>query len=422
MWIASDERTDGLFIGSTLLMASAPLHALNDAYPRPSPAQALVNTRWGLMYWPVIAYALTSSVVRELGTGPYALTIGCSALICLGIQRVVAFRAQLWLLLLSLPVLVLSVVDWMPKAWTIYYDRSVIIRQWSWVLAMPLFTTGAVLFCLRYRVAIVRHAPKLFFATWLFNLAYRNISIGLGFEAPFDRFTLYAPNNENLPIFLMGYIAAFGSGASIFVRIGILLILAALSTSVGNLLTSLVALGLFFVPQRLHRTALYGLLLFLLLFVTIAPFMVNELHQLDANSGVRALFWRDAISAIVQNWGAGVGYGTEYITNHFDQLVDASWTIVSEESDDRLFVSTHSTFYDVGLRIGVIGPFLIGALLVSVIGVVRSRAAAAACAFLIINFAINPMMIIVDTQVAVALLLGWILVDDENRTWEAQSA
>ena len=101
-----------------------------------------------------------------------------------------------------------------------------------------------------------------------------------------------------------------------------------------------------------------GLIVALSLFSLIAPFFISELNTVDSNTGFRLILWRDTWSALIDTYGLGVGYGTEYISNDFTHIHDRYWKITPEDADDRLFVGTHSTFYDIALRNGILGLML----------------------------------------------------------------
>lgn len=88
-------------------------------------------------------------------------------------------------------------------------------------------------------------------------------------------------------------------------------------------------------------------------FIVVAPFYAVPMHALDHNSSVRAILWRDVWEAMEQTGGIGIGYGTEYIKNRFEEIMYWGWYIGDSPTD--IFVATHSTFYDVLLREGFIG-------------------------------------------------------------------
>ena len=133
---------------------------------------------------------------------------------------------------------------------------------------------------------------------------------------------------------------------------------------------------------------------------------------MDVNSGVRAIFWRDTQLAVRQTWGIGVGFGTEYITNWFGDIGRSyDYVLTAEGASDRLFISNHSIYYDVALRLGLIGVALFITMIVGTVKAAQSRLAAPLCAYLIVSIGVVPALTTVDTQIGICLLIGWILAD-----------
>jgi hypothetical protein len=88
----------------------------------------------------------------------------------------------------------------------------------------------------------------------------------------------------------------------------------------------------------------------------------GRVFEIDANSGWRLAFWKDAVEASAQVWGVGVGFGTESLRNEYSALLDRE--SYREEGEDFLLVSTHSAFIDTLFRLGVVGLGLLVLILV----------------------------------------------------------
>jgi O-antigen ligase len=99
-------------------------------------------------------------------------------------------------------------------------------------------------------------------------------------------------------------------------------------------------------------------MIFIMLFVILAPFFSYELFSLDPNSGVRSVLWRDVVLLLQETNYIGVGFGTEYISNRFDYIGAYDWRLGDPDADGFIFLGTHSSFYDLSLRVGCIGLFL----------------------------------------------------------------
>lgn len=165
------------------------------------------------------------------------------------------------------------------------------------------------------------------------------------------------------------------------------------SSSSQSQLFCLAVLGIRF--SKYPIIMMIGLSVACMSFIAIAPFFAVPLHDIDHNTGVRAILWRDTLraSADTYGFGFGVGYGTEYIKNRFEEIMPPGWTIGTGPND--IFVATHSSFYDVLLREGVIGLCLFASWFFHSIrvpsqaGLHEKRYMACVAALLVINSAVN---------------------------------
>lgn len=371
----------------------------------------VIDTRWALLAFPPLLYGLLFTVVRPLNEIPYVIVLACAIGCCIGVGYVARLPGQLAIVLLGIVYLLCSFAQVLPKAWTIYYDQAAALRHWIPIPAVMCFTGAFYVLFRRYRELIITHALKL--ALLVFAIR----AVGLVFEPDpsfYDefllrQFTLYSPNNDTTPVLLLLFIAASRGNTVRPYQLLLLLAVLPFCSSLGTMLAGLIALGLLFVRNR--RLALGGLLAALCLFLAIAPFFYSELFDLDGNTGVRAIFWRDVQLALVQTHGIGVGYGTEWITNWFGDVGRLTWYLTPEDADDRLFISNHSAFYDISLRLGVLG---LTAFLWSMVSMVKSsgsKLAAPACGMALVSAAFVPALTAVDTQFAMSLLFAWVLVE-----------
>jgi len=367
---------------------------------------------WAAFAWAPLLYGLFFTALRPLNEGPYLVAVVLAVPACFAVGRLVLLPGQFWLILLSVAYLILSLFDVLPPAWTIYHDNIAAIRHWSWIIVMPILVTAFYAFFMRYRNWIIANALKLF------CIAYAMRTLSQEFSQSFDfydgiflgRFSLYSPDNETLPLIMLLVIAAYRGNHLRSYQIAILALIIPASTSMGTFLAALISFGLRFI--RAHRLALYGLLLVLLIFLFLAPFFYRELDNVDVNSGVRAIFWRDTQLAVWQTWGVGVGFGTEYITNWFGDIGRTfDYALTAEDASDRLFISNHSIYYDVALRMGLVGVALFITMIAGTVKAVESRMAAPMCAYLIVSIGVVPALTTVDTQIGICLLIGWILAD-----------
>jgi len=242
----------------------------------------------------------------------------------------------------------------LPTAWTDYYDRTAVIRQYMWVPLIPLFVTAFSQFIRRYEHVFWKYPKTIVAVLFLWTRA-----CSLYLTEPdewFNNATLYGVNNVTMPVISL-WLLIILTTRDTAKKLLLLVPLLVLATSATNFLTVIfAALVVAFGHPRRMAVAM-ALAIIAMLFT--APFFFQEFSALDPNSGIRAYFWRDAIDAIVQSHGIGVGYGTEYITNYFQALTGSRWTVVGEGDAGRMYLSTHSSFYDVAMRTGVVGAVLL---------------------------------------------------------------
>ena len=248
-------------------------------------------------------------------------------------------------------VLVLSFARVMPPAWTVHYETFVAIRQYSWMIFLPaLIVIFYDLFSRHYEF-IERNSLALLVFSYIASRFSRSSDPLMGSDLQLHGF--YTFTNENAICVVLFMIFLFRRRRPLVLDIVLALCGLALATSAQSQIVMLsILLVRVFPDLKLTHPLLF---IAVAIGYLVAPYYAYDLHAVDPNTGIRAMFWLDAINAMTQSWGAGVGFGTEYITNVFSGLKHTSWVIVPEDDPGRLYVGTHSAFFDVGLRTGVIG-------------------------------------------------------------------
>jgi hypothetical protein len=79
----------------------------------------------------------------------------------------------------------------------------------------------------------------------------------------------------------------------------------------------------------------------------------SRIFAIDANTGWRLAWWKDALDATIQTGGAGVGFGTESLRNEYGILLERD--SYRDEGGTFLLVGTHSALFDTMLRTGFLG-------------------------------------------------------------------
>jgi hypothetical protein len=353
----------------------------------------------------LVVYCTFYSVLRQFNELPLLAVSVLATVSALYYQAIYPPRQLQFMLLIATAGLVFSLQGIMPNAWTIYRDNSAAVRHFFPYIAIPIFIVCfGSLWRQLYDFVCTNALPialALFVLTRLSSLAAgRDMSQDL---------LLYAVSNANLPIVICLAIwvstsRSILSGA--FRSVPFLLA----STSSTNLIISLCVLSLRILPRK-HFIVPLALLVSTSVGMLYAISAPAQIWSVDANAGVRAIMWRDALASTVQTNGLGVGFGTEYITNQFSDLL-ADWTLRSEYDVDRLFVSTHSGFFDVLLRLGIVGAALFvslllrGALPIQFLSREDARIFYSMTCILVASVQFNPGFVSVEIFIGIALVIA----------------
>ena len=316
-----------------------------------------------LFSFPVLIYALAFPVFRLLGEAPLLIVCLSSFLSCWIAGFPMVQRQYLSFLAYSGVVLFLSLLNAMPQSWTVVHDSFAAIRQWFPFLILPILSTSFYILYSRYKGFVLKHAPILaissFFvggsAKFIAQLVNQNSGSSIVDNA-IPPFSLYGLTNEVTVFFILYFIWIFRKRASHLLPLTLLATLFFLSSSAQSQVLSILVALMYLSPSERIISNTFAFAVVAL--VVLAPLYPYELYTLDENTGVRAVFWAHAQIAMFDTAGLGVGYGTEYIKNDFYAIMRDSWEVVDEYSQNRIYIGTHSTLYDVGMRTGIVGLVL----------------------------------------------------------------
>lgn len=332
------------------LPAKAPTTTPKHLASRPplrTPAEIWFSVIFAL---PSLFYALGFTALRELDA-PGLVAVALSAIVSMFIYRCYGrFAPLLPFFAFSLAVLVLSMIGWMPHSWAKFISGYVAIRQWGWLPTLTL-ATGALYILIRESWPLLRRY-SLVFAVVFYALSRLSRYWDFGHLAVTEDLLLYTITNDNAPVYgCLAIYVLYGAKSQIrSVIAGILLILA--SSSQSSQVASLLVLAMLL--TKLRKSVLVTATVGMLAFLVVAPQYTVDLYRIDANTGFRAVLWRDAQQALKQTAGLGVGYGTPYFRNDFRNS-GAGYDQFHENDAALPFIGTHSSFYDVSLRVGLPG-------------------------------------------------------------------
>lgn len=330
------------------------VRALQQVRPSPTDVKLIVNGphRMALiLLLPIGFYMAFFPLFRPLGEW----VLGVTLMFCL-LSAIAAGKLHLpiglgFLFFVSLPILLLSLNSTMPQAWTRYYSDFAAFRHWSWVVIIIIVINNSRFFWYKSYSFVQENAWKCAAAYYIVT----RLGILATGEIGLIDITLYHVSVTTTPIVIFLAVGLLSSTRPSWQNLAIFAILVPLMTSQTHLLSWITCYFCLIMPRRMTRFAPTLIGLALIIFLVTAPHFSRMLHEIDGNTGVRSVLWGHVQTAVFQTYGLGVGFGTEYFPNDFRQIVSGSWQLTGEKADDRLYVSTHSAFYDTVFRMGILG-------------------------------------------------------------------
>ncbi|MCW5726922.1 O-antigen ligase family protein [Parvibaculum sp.] len=305
-----------------------------------------------LLFIPLLGYMVFYVWLRPVGTIGLALPLLAAALICIASRKLLYTRTYIPFLLWSTTILFFSLYELMPGSWTVHFDRFAAIRHFAPLVFLPLLATAFFIFFSRFGSIIERNVVFVLCTLYSIHVLIGALTFLAGNPVMGGVGSIYTLTNSTMPMIIALIIFLYREGTNLLVRLMGMSALLLIASSAQTFLVAVLFIALSITRKR-RFIALLSLVC-LAAFLAIAPLFPRELHQLDANSGVRAVLWGDVWRLIADTKGLGVGFGTEYITNQFYLLKGADWGLENFHSD-YLFIGTHSTFYDMLLRVGIVG-------------------------------------------------------------------
>jgi hypothetical protein len=313
---------------------------------------------------------------------------------------------------ISIPVLFLSLSHMMPESWTRYHSYYAALRHWSWLPIVIIFLNNGRYFWYRSFGFVQDHAWLLAFIYYVVSRAVMLASGDRGLLDPL----LYHVSATTTPILICLMIGLFARKRPAWQDFLIFILFLPAMVSSTHFLSWVVAYGLRILPARTCQFVPLGIAIALLAFLSITPHFAVALNAIDGNTGVRSVMWGHVQTAMIETYGLGVGFGTEYFPTDFRTIDQPrTWYLVEEGSDDRLFVSTHSALYDTALRLGVFGTLALLAWFYRYIyaGITISHLDDAPliccmCSMMLFITAFNPGLVTIYILIMVACLMGLI--------------
>ncbi|MER8880319.1 O-antigen ligase family protein [Mesorhizobium sp. M0408] len=265
----------------------------------------------------------------------------------------------------------LSYLELLPDGWTRYHQAGIIVQQSSFVfLLLPVIAASQKWW---EDKGIDRHRDAILVGTvilvFIVSIPARLYVFG-DIETPLDPPKAFVTLQNDVMIALVGitYLAMVRMNPIVggFLLMLVFILSATIEFRLQNVLAYFVAMAASFlcmIGLHLERTLANILMLGL---VGLAIFGILDpisLFVLDPNTGWRVTFWRDALEALAETWGIGVGFGTEALRNEYTMVIGRLF-FLPEEDTSFLLIGTHNAFFDIILRLGMVGLVLWSAVII----------------------------------------------------------
>lgn len=365
----------------------------------------------------VIFFAL-NPMIRLAGGVLYVAYIACAAVFVFSMlltrglwvfSQMTAMRYLFGLSALGTLYLGLSYLNLLPNAWTVFYDRSVIPQQASFVYALALLVMAS--YALFRGILSDKKNATFFFVLCLVFPIYRAIALGVGDGLDLRLNTF---SNPMLPAYLaLGHLVFVTYARSSRMSATILGLLCAIPTNfLQNAIGGIYMAAIGF--TRRPRLILFGLILSAVAVSVIGQWYSEEVWRRSPDTGVRLWMMHDGVQGLIQSYGMGVGFGKESLKNYFQLSATIQFIDMKNGVTNFLVVGIHNAVVQMFYRLGLAGGLLFVAFITACnpldvrhVGLRNSATFAYGIAFLTIWS--NPCIESQAYHAGLALAFGYIL-------------
>lgn len=314
------------------------------------------NVRKNIYGIVLLIYILLWPISRDVGGWAFFVVIFTAIISSFDAKRPTIVTPALLLSVLSVFYLLLSFGGMLPTSWTRHHENRVMLQQAIGYLTLPIFllANGELVkkfLCLsdyvKLRCAFIYVALNVAIVPIVMSShANSGVEDKGGIVQILMLNTFFS--SELLLIVAIGFIL-FSIRAIWSVVISIALI--PFCTNAQPIVALLVLMICRFGYINKVRLAISGASIFLASLVMMA--VADKVIAFDVNTGIRAQFWKDGISTMIDTMGRGVGFGSEAIKPIY-RFTSRLWRI-DGTTDAYLLTGLHNSIMNAGFRMGVLG-------------------------------------------------------------------
>jgi hypothetical protein len=278
-----------------------------------------------------------------------AFGIGAYMLICAAYALPTYAVTPRWLICtvaIGIGYIAISYLNALPDSWTQLYQRHAIFQQAFWIFAIIPFVMAHYRF---WHETISSGKTPIVMLT-LFIVSTLTILLSPNKAGEMLRVT----NLTNAAIFFQLTLSHFliGGERTPLRNIALFALTPVLVLFASNVqpVLALIALMAFALTPWLKLT-LWTIVGALLAAPVAVQFVsAHDVLQYDSNSAIRVLFWQDGMSAFLQSYGIGIGFGKEIVTNFYQIFNREQWSY-----SEWIWGNIHNSILSNFARLGLLG-------------------------------------------------------------------
>lgn len=357
----------------------------------------------------LIGYGIVFSYIREYGAIPlivvFVFSLSSFLINSLNAYSFYFLKKYLNFLIFSSIILLFSIFDLMPSSWPKEFNLIMALRQYFFIFSLPFFIFVAYKFLKEYYFFISKYSLFLL-GSYFFVYLIINQNVDKLILSPFVNYS---------QIFLILFFINFEKINNQFLKYLILILISLLILFKDISLQFIIFfIGVILIAISFNKFTIHKLIVLIFTIVPLlATFIINNsIISLDSNSMVRLVMWADATRSLIDTFGLGVGFGTEWIKNDF-YIIKSNWALFDDTNINNKFnITTHNTFSDLYFRVGLIGLLLFVKSIFSFLNeriIIKSKLISYLFLSILVSLSTNPGFFSVNYLIGLSITYGFLL-------------
>ncbi|MGB9499920.1 MAG: hypothetical protein ACKVE4_09260 [Dissulfuribacterales bacterium] len=313
-----------------------------------------------LFFYLLFLFICLTPFIRYFGGALFIAFLVIEIAYLISIRKNIFYPSLTAFTLLGFLYIVLSYANLLPSAWTHYFISSAIPQQSSCIIA---FYPTILAARRQWQFIFSRTNPNKYL--WPLFIAGCVIAPLLSAYSGGHVVSCYVSSNNAMAfsfIAILYYLASGGKKRRVIGAFGLLFLSLLLG---GNAQIKMIGIVVFILlltpcPRFVLVCAVCSIISVFVVILVILFYneIIFDIWDFDPNTGVRFLFSKDALSALVSSAGLGVGFGKEAIVNYYPMINHTHVNLATKGFYSFVMTSIHNSFIAVFYRLGIIGGIL----------------------------------------------------------------